>query len=158
MHQQASALNRSVATEIPKSNIINANRNIRYSLFAERLNEMVVNIYLSFFSSTAPTNSIPAGGGELFEKFQRQKMNRESSVNSATSTDTWVQAKCSFRYSKNSTASNFDYVKLNYDSWIIDKYNFAIHIGFTSIGKFQFNSLMIAMIVARGAKQNSNVR
>lgn len=37
-----------------------------------------------------PMNSSDAGGnggGELFEKFQRQKMNRESSVNSGVLTD-----------------------------------------------------------------------
>lgn len=28
------------------------------------------------------------GGGELFEKFQRQKLNRESSVNAGVLTDT----------------------------------------------------------------------
>lgn len=40
---------------------------------------------------TGPMNSSDAGGnggGELFEKFQRQKFNRESSVNSGVSTDT----------------------------------------------------------------------
>lgn len=46
--------------------------------------------FLNVFSSV-PINSSDAGGnggGELFEKFQRQKLNRESTGNSGAVTDT----------------------------------------------------------------------
>lgn len=95
IHQQASIVNRSVAAEIPKNNTTNANRHIRFAAPNqkwERNQSIMLISFLTCFSSVAPINSTPAGGGELFEKFQRQKLNRESSVNSGASTDTWVHA------------------------------------------------------------------
>lgn len=47
-------------------------------------------------SSSIPASSINSntGGGELFEKYQRQKLSRESTVNAGVSSiDTWVDQR-----------------------------------------------------------------